>query len=133
MPSLKIIARFTDGRVLKGTTTNFNEAARDFVLILAGEGPPQAVAVEMRPLKALYFVRDFEGDASRKDDWSFRSNQPYAGRRIEVTFNDGEVIAGSTPDYNPAMPGFFVFPAGAQSNTIKVFALASGIKSIRWL
>jgi hypothetical protein len=133
MPSHKIVARFTDGRTLKGTTFNFNETAPDFVLMPEGAEKPQPTRVEMKDLKALFFVRDFAGDPDKKDKKGFRPGQPYAGRRIEVTFKDGEVLIGSVLTYSPQMPGFFVFPADDTSNTLRVFAIASSVRSVRWL
>ena len=133
MPSHKIVAHFTDGRVLKGTTTNFNDLAPNFLLTPHGAASPQPVVVEMGLLKALFFVRDFGGNPEHQDDKSFHTGQPYAGRRIEVVFKDGEVLVGSAPTYSPEMPGFFVFPADTGSNTLKVFALAGSVKSARWL
>jgi hypothetical protein len=133
MPGHKIVARFTDGRVLKGTTTNFNDAAPNFLLTPYDVADSRPTVVEMSLLKALYFVRSFAGDPERTDNKSFTPGQPYAGRRIKVVFKDGETLVGSAPTYSPEMPGFFVFPADPASNTLKVFALAGSVANVQWL
>jgi hypothetical protein len=133
MAGHKIVVHFADGRVLKGTTANFTDTAPNFLLAPHGGAGAQPAVVEMSLLKAMFFVRDFFGNPDHKDSKSFQSGQPYAGRRIEVTFRDGEILVGSAPTYSPDMQGFFVFPADPRSNTLKVFALTRAIKSVRWL
>ena len=128
----KIVARYMSGRTVKGQTANFGPAAARFVVIPAsGAGEP--ISIEMSDLKAVFFVRDFLGDPNRKDDDAFRSDQPYNGRKLEVIFKDGEILHGTCPSYDPEQPGFFIFPADPNSNTIKAFAVASSVKSVRML
>jgi len=57
-----------------------------------------------------------------------------SGLRLEVTFNDGEVIVGSALlGYNPKRQGFFIFPADPMSNNARVFVVSSAVKSVRQL
>ena len=134
MPANKIVARYNDGRVLKGFTTSFSPNAPHFFLTPAEDGPAaKPVTVEMARLKAVFFVRDFAGNPGRRDRQHFVSNQAYQGCEIQVEFNDGEVMVGSTPGYGPEMPGFFIFPADTDSNTLKVFAVASSVRKVELL
>ena len=127
----KIVARFKNGRVLKGNTQNFNPSTPNFHFVpLDAEVGAKPEIVELRDLKAVFFVRTFEGDPKREDREFFLPNQPYQGREVQVEFIDGEILIGSTPNYTPEMPGFFIFPADVESNTIKVFAVTSGIKHV---
>lgn len=128
----KIVARFNDGRVMKGFTDNLNPDLPYFMLSPAG-GQGKPVAIDILQLKAIFFVRDFAGSRLRKDRSNFAEKQEYQGRRIEVQFKDGEKFIGSTACYGPEMRGFFIFPADTESNTIKVFAVAGSVKSVRWL
>jgi hypothetical protein len=52
---------------------------------------------------------------------------------MEVTFKDGEVLVGTTLGYDPSRPGFFIFPADPKSNNIRVFAVATAVKKVRFL
>ena len=134
MPNHKIVVRYNNGRLVKGCTTNFNPNAPAFTLTpaeAASTAPPEAIDVCL--LKAIFFVRDFAGNPGRKDRDSFEARQPYAGRRIEVVFKDGEVLIGSASTYSPTFQGFFVFPADTDSNTLKVFAVNASVRSARWL
>jgi hypothetical protein len=130
----RIVARYRDGRIVKGHTGNFSPTASSFLLAIdQADSPGRSVTVQVAELKAIFFVRDFAGDPGRQDRKEFAAHQPYQGRQIEVTFYDGEKIVGSTPNYDPSLPGFFVFPADTESNTMKVFAVAGAVASVCWV
>src|SRR5262249_46290476 len=107
----RIVARFQDGRVLKGFTTDFLPAKDHFHMVLEEQGTGgKAVDVRVPALKALFFVKTFEGDPAHH-----RSNEPapgstVAGRKIRVLFKDGEVMVGTTQGYDRTRPGFFIVP-----------------------
>ena len=130
----KIVIRYHDGRIVKGYTGDFLPTKPVFHLTPydapAGE---RALAVQMADLKAVFFVKDLAGNSEHKENLEFQPGKPVVGRKIKVTFKDGETLVGSAPTYSPEMPGFFVFPADTRSNTLKVFALAGSVKSVRWL
>jgi hypothetical protein len=89
------------------------------------------VLVPMAQLKAIFFVRDFDGNPGRVDGQTFAPSQ--TGRRIEVTFLDDEVLFGSTLGYRPDGSGFFVTPADSEGNNLRVFVLPGGIRHVRYL
>ena len=120
--------------MLKGHTNNFSPDSASFDITPANNFPsakPQVVDVRM--LKAIYFVRDFEGRRNRKDRTLFLPGQAYQGRKLEVMFKDDEALFGSASTYGPEMQGFFVFPADPESNIIKVYAVNAAIRKIIWL
>jgi hypothetical protein len=41
---------------------------------------------------------------------SFPDGQRINGRKVKVSFKDGEVLIGSTMGYDPKREGFFLFP-----------------------
>ena len=134
MQGHRIVARFVDGRVLKGHTTNFSPTGGSFLLETEGAKlGTEPEVVELNLLKAVFFVRSFAGNPSYRDKKGFPGDRPYEGRRVEVTFADGEVMLGSTPNYDSSMRGFFVFPADPKSNTIKAFAISANVKKVRLL
>jgi hypothetical protein len=55
------------------------------------------------------------------------------GRRLEVTFLDGEVLVGSTMNYQPHGPGFFLLPADPGSNNLRTFVVSGSTRHVRFL
>lgn len=127
MQPLKVIARFKDGGVLKGTTRNFRPNLETFH-IEPGEG--QALPVRLEDLKALFVVRTFEGDPGRSKSYQFDPSQ-VCGLKLEVEFADGETILGVTNAYDPSAAGFFMVPADPGGNNERVFVVRSATREIR--
>jgi hypothetical protein len=123
----KVVAHCQDGRVLKGTTSDFVPAKASFHLF--AEGAPAPIEVQTDTLKALFFVRDLKGSPAHKDNYNLIEAPP--GRRIRVEFKDGEVILGSTNGYLPGRPGFFVFPADAASNNERCYVVTAATRQIK--
>jgi hypothetical protein len=82
-------------------------------------------------LKAVFFVRDFDGNPEFDDDRTFDAG--VGGRRLEVTFADDEVLIGSTLSYRPDGVGFFVNPADSQGNNLRIFVVSSALRHVRFL
>ena len=55
-------------------------------------------------LKAVFFVKTFDGNSEHNEDNSFESAQGQ-GRKLVVHFKDGELVAGFTMGYNPSNQG----------------------------
>jgi hypothetical protein len=130
----KIVARFADGRVLKGTTADFVPAKATFH-VSAATDPVGAKPMEIKvgDLKALFFVRDYEGNPAHEEQKKFDPTRPPAGRKIEVVFSDGEVLIGTTTGYQKGRPGFFVVPADAASNMERCYVISAATKEVKFL
>jgi hypothetical protein len=126
-----VVARFTDGRVLKGTTQDFAPGKSVFHLHVWGDDHARGIAVPIGALKALFFVKSYEGDPKHVEDLDVAAASGQ-GRRIVVTFADGEVVAGFTTGYAKDKPGFFVVPADPESNNARIFVVNASVKSIAW-
>jgi hypothetical protein len=59
-------------------------------------------SVRVRDLKAVFFVRDFMGRPERHKSNEFDAAKPPLGRKIAVTFKDGEVLVGTNRITNGA-------------------------------
>lgn len=130
----KVVARFTDGRTIKGTTADFLQARPLFHVSTEGAAAgDKPVEVLMRDLKAVFFVKDLEGDKERVKQRDFDASRPQAGRRIKVVFLDGEVLMGTTTGYQRERPGFFIVPADAGSNIERCYVVASATKEVSFL
>jgi hypothetical protein len=55
------------------------------------------------------------------------------GRKVVVTFQDGEVLTGSTLGYRAGDRGFFMQPADSQSNNLRVFVVPGSKHQVRFL
>jgi hypothetical protein len=130
----KVVARFQDGRLLKGFTSDFLPAKEIFHLSLAGatEGAT-SVAVRVTELKALFFVKEFQGRPDYSDRKEFDPMRPPVGRKIRVIFKDGELILGSTPGRQPNDPGFFVVPADPRSNIERCFVVSAATRDVTFI
>ncbi len=130
----KVVARFIDGRVVKGTTADFSPAKASFhVRETSGADGAQQIEIATEDLKALFFVRNFEGDREHVHTNEFDPSRPMAGRRIKVEFADGEVLTGTTAGYQPGRPGFFLVPADRGSNIERCYVVTSATKDVGFL
>jgi hypothetical protein len=134
MDPSKIVARYRDGRTLKGTSQNFFPNKPVFhVNRHGGTGPGDVVEVNIEALKAVFFVKDFLGDAKHVERKKLAPGDRPQGRLMEVTCKDGEVIVGTTTGYDPKRPGFFLFPIDPTANNVRVYLVASFVRSARFL
>ena len=128
----KLVVRYLDGTLLKGFSQDFHPTRLQFHITPSIVGGREKVSlVLMRKLKAVFFVRDFAGDPGYVESRSFPERTP--GRRIEVTFTDGELMVGTTLGYRPDGSGFFVRPADTEGNNLRVFVAPGAVKSVRFL
>jgi len=134
MEKVKIVARYLNGRMIKGFTQDFAPNKPGFHIFPSeAVNPMESKEILLRDLKAVFFVRDFAGRPDYDERKIYSSEERPSGRIVEVTFNDGEVLVGSTLGYDPKRPGFFVFPADPNSNNARVFALSKAVRLVRYL
>jgi hypothetical protein len=128
----KIVVRYADGKILKGHVQDFHPSRPQFSLWPSINATPQERAiVPVARLKAVFFVRDFNGNPGYRGQ--ARPTARGQGRRVEVTFNDGECITGTTLNYRPDGQGFFVSPADPADNNTRIFVVAAALKRVRFL
>jgi hypothetical protein len=85
----------------------------------------------LKELKAVFFAKDFRGNSTYRESRKVEEGKP--GRKIEVTFSDGEKIVGTTQAYNPKSKEFFVFPADAKSNSLRIFVVNWNVRDVKFL
>ncbi len=134
MEKVKIVARYLDGKMVKGYTQDFAPNKPAFhIFAQESSASTESVEVLLKDLKAIFFVRDFAGRPDYQERKNYSKGERFSGRVVEVTFNDGEVLVGSTMGYDPKRPGFFIFPIDPQSNNARVFALSKSVRVVRYL
>ncbi len=128
MEPVKVVIRYADGRILKGYTEDFLPTKPSF-LIHPNDGGTSIHPIEVfiRDLKAVFFVRDFAGNPNHMDRKDFSDGVDGPGLLLQVTFKDGEVIVGSTLNYDPQRPGFFISPADSKGNNLAIFVVSQSV------
>jgi len=129
---LNVVARFTDGVMLKGTTRDFSPNKPDFHVYSSGDLRAKAVKVPLARLKAVFFVKTLEGDKDHVEGTEAPDTQGQ-GRPLRVTFKDGEVLVGFTVGYAPDRPGFFFVPCDPESNNLRIFVIRSAVAKVEFL
>lgn len=130
--SLKVVAHFLDGRILKGTTHDFSPDKDHFHLVPEGGDRSHAVAVPIPSLKAVFFVKSFKGNKYQVDDASFRLAGD-RGRPVRIRFKDRETIAALAPGSTVGRAGFFVVPADPRSNNQRIFVVHGSVEEVEWV
>ncbi len=126
----RIVVHYKNGNIVKGITHDFVPEKPKFHLVHQ-DGRIEDVDTEL--LKAVFFVKSYEGNKDYQDAKGFAKIDPikFRGMKIKVTFFDNEVIYGATMGYNKNRKGFFIFPADPDSNNIRIYVVASAIKEVK--
>ena len=133
MKRQRVILRCLDGRLLRGYIDNFS-TSDEFVLL--EDELLQKKNYRLDELKAIFFVRTFEGNKTHAEKKTFR-DPVSLGKRVFLKFKDGESMTGYIEGGVPwekgfflepkKGPGFFLIPVDHDSNNIKVFVVASSV------
>jgi len=129
----KVVVRYRDGRIIKGFTRNFFPNKDLFHVSPPDDPYGEGKRVQMRELKAVFFVRDFNGNSEYRERRKYKAEDNPFGHRVEVTFSDGEVQAGATMSYSLDRMGFFITPADPGSNNRQIYAISTSVESVRRL
>ncbi len=128
MEQNKVVVQFKDGNIMKGNTSDFFPNKTQFHLT-AVSGEMENIDVEQ--LKAIFFVKENEGDKSRSDRYD--DEIVGGGRKIQVEFSDSEVVIGYTLSYSPDRHGFFMTPADLKGNNERIFVVKSATKNVKFV
>jgi hypothetical protein len=128
----RLVLRCLGGQLLRGYSNDFHpDRAHLYLCPTLTCSAAERLLVPTMRVKAVFFVKDLQGQPGRVDDNTF-DHQP-RGRKIEVTFQDGEVMIGSTLTYKPDGRGFFLQPANSQGNYLRIYVVTAAIKHMRFL
>jgi hypothetical protein len=124
-----VVLHFTDGVIRKGTTEDFFPNKPSFHFKDVEHTNVQVIPIIA--LKAVFFVKTFEG----KPEYDERHDVDRAGfgRKIRITYKDGEIQDGYTQGYSPDRQGFFVFPADPESNNDRIFVVSGATDTIEFV
>jgi hypothetical protein len=128
MQQNKVVIQLKNGTVRKGITNDFlpNKTRFHFTCM---DGSTEAVDVDT--LKALFFVKEIDGNKDYKE--SYNDIIQGGGRKIRVEFADGEVIVGFVLGYSPDRPGFIMSPADCNGNNTRIFVVKSATRNVEFI
>jgi hypothetical protein len=131
MPSThkKVIVRKLDRDSVSGYVAPANFVVDGKLELLNTSG--NVVAVDLRDIKAVYFVREFS-DSEVMSRKTFTTRPRTEGLWVRLKFKDNEVIEGLMPNdlaQNPA-EGFLINPPDLRSNTQRVFVPRASLTSL---
>jgi hypothetical protein len=127
----KVVVHSMGGKLLKGTTQDFFPNRPLFhVLPLEGKA---TIEVKTKQLKAVFFVKDYVGQAQRRDVRGFINapGETAQGKKLAVRFKDGELLCGYSLSYSPDREGFFMFPSDAGSNNTRIYVITSACAEVK--
>jgi hypothetical protein len=125
----KVVARYVDGRIVKGYTFDFGPSQPRFRVFERPMGSGPSTQVLVRDLKAVFFVRDLVGNSAHEDAQKFPTGAT-TGNRVEVRFLDGEVMIGTADSPTTDPLGFFLIPADPESNNLRVYVVGAATRAI---
>jgi len=128
----KIVVHYSDGKIHKGFTRDFLPTRNVFHLISAKDQTKQ-IPINISTLKAVFFVKDFRGDPHHMDHPGFDPSLRVYGKKLKVTFKDGEAFYGITQGYYPEKEGFFIIPGDPECNIVRAFVVNSFVESVKLL
>jgi len=128
----KVVAHFIDHSVIKGTSADVDPKRPVCHVHTPTRG---VVEVDLRQVKALFFVKDLDGKPGYEETQAARDgDQRLRGsRQVEVAFADGELLGGLMNRYPPLGPFFFMLPIDPQSNNLRILVNRDAVATMRSL
>ncbi len=135
-----VVAKYRDGRMIKGVTYNFGPEKRFFHVVPLteekGGGVRKGVEVFTSELKAIFFVKSLEGRKglpALEGLLEEEEEERTSAVKVRVVFHDGETLIGLTHGYSRARQGFFITPLEKESNNLRIFVVFDSAREIEAL
>ena len=131
-----VVARFRDGKMIRGVTHDFGPQKKVFhVSTLEKHGRTvggKVFEIPLSELKAVFFVKSLEGNQGPPSFKGLLEEKLEAPglMKVRITFFDGEILVGTTHGYTPEREGFFVVPLERDSNNLRIFVVSSAVKKV---
>jgi Family of unknown function (DUF6982) len=125
----EVVAHYLDGRLVKGSCLDVDPTRPTCHIKTQEQG---MVQVMLAQLKALFFVRTLTGDPQYDEVKTVDATDARArgASPIELQFADGERVVGLTTRFPPVRRFFFVVPADARSNNLRILVNRSAVESL---
>jgi hypothetical protein len=145
-PSFKVVAHLIDGRLVKGHTdavpaTDLDSLLKRTAITMPAEitilslDRGQTMVVPLTSLKALFFVKSFEGTGDYKEIKFFEGHPTIEGLWVRMKFRDDECTEGVLRNSHHFLtePGFLLKPPDPQSNNEIVYVVKSALMEFQVL
>ncbi len=128
----QVVVHFRDGTLQKGYTHDFTPLNDSFHLALE-DGSGEIKEIGITQLKAIFFVKSFDGNRSYVEKKFFEQvdQSRFRGLKIRVVFNDGEILRGISLGYSDKKNGFFLIPVDPDCNNDRIFVVSEACKDIK--
>jgi len=144
--NLKVVARLRDGNTIKGyldapPMEDFGSLFLDTPHSLPQEirlhcvGSDETLSLSLDSLKALFFVKSFEGRKNYREVKFFEKNPPIKGLWVRLKFYDEEYLEGIVRNSVQFLldQGFFLKPPDLQSNNEILYVIKNSLVDFRVL
>ncbi len=142
----KVIARHRDGKLFKGYLPGpAKESLEEFLRQHPSTGDHQlevravdsheSISLPLDSLKAVFFVKTFDGRRDYQEVKFFTKNPPIRGLWVRIQFYDHECLEGVVENSFAYLvePGFFMKPPDAQGNNDVLYVIKSSLSDFRIL
>jgi hypothetical protein len=142
----KVIARVRDGNLLRGyLTTPAADGVEEFLrehastfhrqIEIHSVESDKTISVSLDSLKAVFFVKTFDGRKDYQEVKFFAKSPPIRGLWVRVQFYDHECIEGVVENSLRHLiePGFFMKPPDDQSNNEILYVIKRSLSDFRIL
>jgi len=113
----RVVVHTLEGQVKRGVIADASLDDASLLLASQPDAPPEPLPTSK--VKAIFFMLAPGEKAPAAE-----------GKKVRVTFTDGRQIAGFSPGYSDAGPGFFMIPADTRTNTERIWVYRSAVKSV---
>ena len=123
----KIVVHFLDGRLVRGSSPDLFPNKPTFHVV--DKDTAETMEVRLADLKGVFFVKEWASAVPKRRRYDVE--RPGLGRRVRVTFVDGEVVEGYTNGYSADRLAFFVFTPDPEDNTERILAVTAATADVK--
>jgi len=129
MERRKVIARKTNGEVVKGYVDTAPENATDDKISLISL-TEQIIKIPKKSMKALFFVKKFSGNKEYSEVKFFENQPKIEGLWVRLTFYDDEMIEGIVSNTIQFLmdDSFYLKPPDPNSNNRMMYVVKGALK-----
>jgi len=127
----KVVARFRDGRTVKGYGLGFTADKNLFHVVAPEPDDHRVEAVPVSDLKAIFFVKTFHGNRhrSKSNELARQALRKTGKLKVKVTFRDAEVLYGTTSGCSKEQ-NFFLTPLDNVNNNDVIYVVGDSTLSV---
>lgn len=126
----RVVLRYLNGDMEKCYIKPYISCSVKVIQVIKEDGKVETIPI--KDLKAIFFVKEFEGKGHKAGSWVEEDPEGLkVGKKVIVTFKDGENIKGKVLGDLEKGEGFFLYPLEKGSNNIKIFVVKKSVLEIK--